>query len=101
MKNTPDPTYAKAVAVALCDAIRACDQDAALGKLFRPAVAQNPSMSTPVVGQFIFLGRETRCAWQLSRGLVDEPPAAQAMATLRFVSPSPAPSGFTLFLVLS
>jgi hypothetical protein len=38
-------------------------QDAALGKLFRPAVAQNASMSTPVVGQLYFLEkRDTRLA---------------------------------------
>jgi hypothetical protein len=42
-------------------------QDAAFGKLFRPAVAQNPSMSTPVVGQLYFLvkrdARLASCAW--------------------------------------
>jgi len=64
MKNTPDPTHAKAVAVALCATqCHACDQDAALGKLFGPVVAQNPSMSTLVVGQLYFLEkRDARLA---------------------------------------
>src|SRR5947208_1796736 len=47
---------AKAVAIELArHNCRAWLQDAALGKLFRSAVAQNPSMSTPDAGQLYFL----------------------------------------------
>ena len=52
------PGDTKVVAVELCATrCRAFDQDAALGKLFRPAVAQNSSMSTLVAGQLYFLDK--------------------------------------------
>jgi hypothetical protein len=65
---------AKPIAVELCAAQcgAACDENAALGKLFRPAVAQNPSMSTPVVGQPIFWRGDAR-TWPLARGSAAEP----------------------------
>src|SRR5213592_4313381 len=79
-KRAPKPRTRAGAKIDYIQVGRAGLQDAALGKLFRPAVAQNPSMSMPVVGQLYFLAK--RDAWPLAC-LSDWAVAGQTMAPLR------------------
>jgi len=52
-------------------------------ELFRPAVAQNPSMSKPVVEQLSVF--EKRDAWPLARESAAEPPRRRRLAAVELL----------------
>ena len=98
-KRAPKPRTRAGAKIDYIQVGRVGLQDAALGKLFRPAVAQNPSMSMPVVGQLYFLergrARSASCALQQRLTHRAEPmPATSSVVTCATDYPWAAGNGY-------